>query len=158
MNEEHAAEVDRFLDQLDKADRITALDLTFDIARMRANGGTMTTDEFTEERFDAAYKSMLVKSNAETITTHLSDLFFKDHRLEGSMTMTVTEDGIEFEGAEPWLTQVYALLRPEQADEAAEAAASHLASEEKRPGIIRVIKSMFWRSTARVFVEEAEAD
>ena len=59
---------------------------------------------------------------------------------------------------EAWLPQVYAVKVPHRADEAREAAAAHLADDEKRPQIIESVKAMFWRSTARTFVEEAEAD
>tara|TARA_B100000614_G_scaffold262909_1_gene300630 strand:+ start:150204 stop:150665 length:462 start_codon:yes stop_codon:yes gene_type:complete len=149
------AELERFLDE---AETITAIDLSLDIARMRAEGDTMTDDEFSVERFDAAYESMLRKSNAERLTSRLSELWCKDTKLDGELVMTVTEDGIQFEGIEAWLPQVYAVKVPHRADEAREAAAAHLADDEKRPQIIESVKAMFWRSTARTFVEEAEAD
>lgn len=144
-------DLERFIDE---ADRISSASMTLDTKSMKENGETLRSEDFSVEKFDNMVQLLRVRSNAETFAYTLSKLDFKGKPVDGEIKMIVTEDGIQFEGLEQWLPQIYAIMRPEMAHEAGAAAKEHLCT--KRDEIEATVKRMFWRHTASFMLEDAE--
>lgn len=132
---------------LASAHKVTSVSMTLDLDRMRSDGKTLDPADFSVEKFDEMVQSRRKEIGAESFSHTLSGLTFKGKRLEGNLKMVATEEGIDFEGLEDFLTQNYALSVPDRKSEAGTAARKHLADPEKREMVLKQVKYLFWKHT-----------
>lgn len=147
MQEKTTQSVETLIDLIDKADRITKVELTFDIPKLEQDGKLRKEEDYSDESFFLMIESRMIDSNAE-IGTYTADIFHPRDRKKTNRTGVKVKRSAnnkfkyKYVGVYGWL----AILSPSNSTKF-KAWAYYLFWPKARRAIQKMIRETVWKYT-----------